>query len=646
MALVKKSNIAPRAKPAKALAATATEVPRPAAAKPRQAAKPASRAGQEVTATDRIDAATQELASGLAESAAAAAQLQRSMDQISTGAEEAAGAAQESLGLIGALTTGFGEARERAEASRRQAELVQGAFLETSTQVEGSLGAIEWSAARQLGSVEIVTSLEASATSIGDIGQVVADISDQTSLLALNATIEAARAGEDGRGFAVVADEVRALAETSEASAGEIQSLALSISNEVRAVAERIRSAAELAVNQAQSGRVVMSALETARGELTNVVDGAQAILLSSVEADGAAREAQRGAEQVASAAEEQSAAAAEAQQAIQQQSVSLDQSQQTAEALSEQTERLREDGESGAAAEELAAAAEELSATVQELSGAASQILVTVEQIGRGAQIQAAATQQASSAMTQIERSAGSAQEAATDALERISTVAGSASETRDAISALAGSVEESLKETRAILTLMATLGETARRIEKITDSLALVAVQTNMLAVSGSVEATRAGDAGRGFATVAGDIRDLSRDSAASAERAKDVVRTILEGIALVRRDLDQIVGASETEVARNRAVVERFGQIVNDLDGARTASEAISQGAESIFRSVREIQNGTQQIATAAEEASAAATEAGSAARQQSQAAETLAAAIEDIAALANALGGSPV
>jgi methyl-accepting chemotaxis protein len=366
-----------------------------------------------------------------------------------------------------------------------------------------------------------------------------------------------------------------------------------------------------------------------------------QQILLAAVEADGATREAERGAEQVGSAAEEQSAAAAEAQQAIEQQSVSLDQSQQTAEELGRLATTLQGSDAGHPAAVDVAAAAEQLSATVQELSGASSQIQVAIEQIGRGAEIQAAATLQANSAMGQIEKAASLAQDQSAQTANRIAALVADVNGSRDTVDRLAAGVDASLDETRAVLALLATLIETGRRIEKITDSLALIAVQTNMLAVSGSVEATRAAEVGLGFANVAGDIRKLSRESALNAERAKDSVRAIQDQIGSVRRDLDQIVGAAEGEVARNRAMVERLRLIMGDLEAAQMASRGISDDADAILRSVREVKSGTEQIATAAELASGAAREAASAARQQSQGAEMLAAAIEEIASLANAL-----
>ncbi len=586
-------------------------------------------------------AATEQLASGLTESASAAEELRRAMEQIASGAQEAAGGSHEQMAAIKNTVTSLSIAQKEAENARRRTESLQLILTETAAQITGSVRAIERNADRQQRSVAVIGELEKRAADIGEISNTVTRIADQTNLLALNAAIEAARAGDHGRGFAVVAEEVSAMAEVSDKSAREVQELSQEIQSKVQAIVAVISAGATTVIAEAKAGGAIVNQLDVLRQAMTDIVGGSQEILAAAIEAERASQEVQRGAEQVAAAAEEQSAGADSAQKGIEQQTKALDQAQAAAQELAVLAERLRA-GQAGAgSAEQIAATADELSATVQELSSAAAEIMASVSQIDRGAQQQAAATQQASTALAQIEKSAALAQASVRKAEEQINQIDAKLTESRAAVEGLVEGVAKALGETRESLAMIAGLEIVARRIEKNVEGISIVAVQTSMLAVSGAVEAARAGDAGRGFSVVSNDIRSLARESSESADRIKETVRGIADQILSVRRDIEQINTAGEAEVDKNRAIGTNLDQLAAETRLLAESGAAIKRGADGILVAVGEASTGARQIAAAADEASAASRQAATAATQQASGVEDLAAAVEEIASLAEEL-----
>jgi methyl-accepting chemotaxis protein len=242
---------------------------------------------------------------------------------------------------------------------------------------------------------------------------------------------------------------------------------------------------------------------------------------------------------------------------------------------------------------------------------------------------------------MAQVERSAAVFSSNATAARESVAGIGATLRDVRSAVGFLADGVERSLGETRACLARIGELEGSNRRIEKTVGSIALVAVQVNMLAVSGAIEAARAGEGGRGFAVVSNDIRALARDAAANADRILDTVRAIQDGVAAVRRALEMVVAASETEAQRNRALVTTLAGVEEDIARLEAGNADVLTGADAIVVAAREGLKGSQQIAAAAEQADRASSEAATAARQQSKGAEDLAASVEEIASLADEL-----
>ena len=116
---------------------------------------------------------------------------------------------------------------------------------------------------------EIVSKLGERSKEIGNIVEIISNISGQTNLLALNAAIEAARAGEHGRGFAVVAEEVRKLAEESQNASQQISELIRSIQDET----DQAVASMEEGRREAEKGKENVTATGESFSEILQMVE-------------------------------------------------------------------------------------------------------------------------------------------------------------------------------------------------------------------------------------------------------------------------------------------------------------------------------------------------------------------------------------
>jgi len=180
-------------------------------------------------------------------------------DQVATAMEELHATASETASNTELAATTAEKARQLVDDGNEKADLVAAEVRTLSTKLDDA--------------TKVIQGLSDNATSINDILDVIKGIADQTNLLALNAAIEAARAGEQGRGFAVVADEVRSLAQNTQNSTLEIETMINQLQSGASASVESMNIGLEQASNIVNQTSEVVSAFDDIKQAVTEIND-------------------------------------------------------------------------------------------------------------------------------------------------------------------------------------------------------------------------------------------------------------------------------------------------------------------------------------------------------------------------------------
>lgn len=212
--------------------------------------------------------------------------------------EMVATAVNEMVATVQEVTRNASQAAESAHSADQEARNGKQVLNSTTESINLLVSDVEQAA-------RVIHELEEHSNAIGSVLDVIRGIAEQTNLLALNAAIEAARAGEQGRGFAVVADEVRTLAQRTQQSTSEIQSMIEQLQSGSHAAVDVMSNSRSRASSTVEHANEAAQALDTIVSAISTISDMNAQIATAAEEQSAVAEEIGRNITTISQAAEQ-----------------------------------------------------------------------------------------------------------------------------------------------------------------------------------------------------------------------------------------------------------------------------------------------------------------------------------------------------
>jgi len=253
----------------------------------------------------------------------------------------------------------------------------------------------------------------------------------------------------------------------------------------------------------------------------------------------------------------------------------------------------------------QIASAAEELSAVTEQTSAGVNSQKVETDQV-------ATAMHEMTATVQEVARNAEEASEAAVAADLQ-------AREGDKVVNEAIAQIELLATEVGHSTEAMAELKRESDKIGSVLDVIKSVAQQTNLLALNAAIEAARAGEAGRGFAVVADEVRSLAQRTQKSTEEIEELISGLQNGTRQVATIMDNSreLTVSSVELTRRAGTsLESITRTVSAIQSMNqqiaAAAEEQSATAEEINRSVLNVRDVSEQTSAASEETAASSVE----------------------------------
>ncbi|MCI8213020.1 chemotaxis protein [Pseudomonas sp. S25] len=255
----------------------------------------------------------------------------------------------------------------------------------------------------------------------------------------------------------------------------------------------------------------------------------------------------------------------------------------------------------------------------VVQIASAAEQLSAVTEQTSAGVNSQKVETDQVATAMNEMTATVQEVARNAEEASEAAINASRQAKQGDDVVTQAMQQIGRLAEEVSQSTVAMNDLQTESDKIGSVLDVIKSVAQQTNLLALNAAIEAARAGEAGRGFAVVADEVRSLAQRTQTSTEEIEGLITGLHSGTQRVATILENSRTLTDSSVELTQQAATSLVSITRSVSSIESMNQQIAAAAEQqsavadeINRSVLNVRDISEQTSAASEETAASSVE----------------------------------